>query len=259
MNPDLSKLIDLQKADAEISRLNTEIASLPKKVAAIEEKLAGSKDRAEKAKAALKADESARRKHEGDIEALRQKISKYRDQMLNVKTNQEYAALGKEVEFAQQEIGKLEDKILETMMDSDSKNADLKKAEAELKAHAAEIEKEKAVVRELSADDEKELGDWKGKRDALRGSIGSDALRHYDRVLKFRGSAIAEAIDHKCSACQVMLRPQVYNNIRSTDEFITCDSCHRILFYDPAHDNDPILPKPVASSEPEQADNAAAQ
>jgi predicted nucleic acid-binding Zn-ribbon protein len=260
MNSDLANLIELQKADAEIARLNAEIAALPKKVAAIEEKLAGSKDRAEKAKTALKADEAARRKHEADIEALRQKISKYRDQMLGVKTNQEYQALGHEITFAEQGIAALEDKILETMVDADSKNSDLKRAEGDLKAHTAEVEKEKNIARERTAEDQKALGEWKQRRDTIRTAIDADVLRHYDRVLKFRGSAIAEAVDHRCGACQVYIRPQVYNDLRSTEKFITCDSCQRILYYDPAHDSNPVAPKPpsVNESDSEQAGNVAA-
>lgn len=257
MNSDLANLIELQKADAEISRLQAEIAALPRKVAAIEAKLAGSKERAEKAKAALKADEMARRKHESDIETLRQKISKYRDQMLSVKTNQEYQALGHEITFAERDIAKLEDKILETMVDADSKNADLKRAEGDLKAHTAEIEKEKAITTQRTAEDEKLLAAAKERREGLRKSVEADLLRHYDRVLKFRGSAIAEALDHRCSACQVLLRPQIYNDLRSTEKFITCDSCQRILYYDPAHDSDPVVPKaPELSAE--QAGNVAA-
>jgi uncharacterized protein len=260
MNSDLANLIELQKADAEIARLNAEIAALPKKVAAIEEKLAASKNRAENARAALKADETARRKHEGDIEALRHKISKYRDQMLSVKTNQEYQALGHEITFAEQGISKLEDKILETMVDADSKNNDLKGAEADLKAHTAEIEKEKNIARERTAEDEKALKDCKQRRDTIRTAVNADILRHYDRVLKFRGSAIAEALDHRCGACQVYLRPQVYNDLRSTEKFITCDSCPRILYYDPAHDSNPVAPKPpeVSEKDSEQAGNVAA-
>ena len=261
MNSDLANLIELQKVDAEIARLQAEIAALPKRVAAIEAKLAGSKDRSEKAKAALKADETARRKHEGDIEALRQKISKYRDQMLSVKTNQEYQALGHEITFAEQNIGKLEDKILETMVDADSKNAELKRAEGDLKAQTAEIEKEKAIATQQTTIDEKLMAEAKGERDRIRGAIDADTLRHYDRVLKFRGSAIAEAIDHRCAACQVMIRPQVYNELRSTEKFITCDSCQRILYYDPAHDSNPIPNRAaeVVSEEAEPAGNAAAQ
>ena len=259
MNSDLANLIELQKADAEIARLQAEISSLPKIVTAIEAKLAGSKDRAEKAKAALKADEAARRKHEQDIEALRQKISKYRDQMLSVKTNQEYQALGTEITFAEKGISGLEDKILETMVDADAKNGELKRAESDLKTHTAEIEKEKAIAQQKTAEDEKLLTICKEKRDTVRKSVEPDILRHYDRVLKFRGTAIAEAIDHRCSGCQVLLRPQVYNELRSSEKFITCDSCQRILYYDPAHDSDPIVPKaPAASEETEQAGNVAA-
>jgi predicted nucleic acid-binding Zn-ribbon protein len=257
MNSDLANLIELQKADAEIARLQAEIAALPKRVAAIEAKLSGSKDRAEKAKAALKADEMARRKHESDIEALRQKISKYRDQMLSVKTNQEYQALGHEITFAERDIAKLEDKILETMVDADSKNADLKRAEGDLKAHTAEIEKEKAIATQRTAEDEKLLAAAKQQREGIRKSVEADILRHYDRVLKFRGSAMAEAMDHRCSACQVLLRPQIYNELRSTEKFITCDSCQRILYYDPAHDSDPVVPKAPEISAG-QAGNVAA-
>jgi hypothetical protein len=253
MNSDLANLVQLQKADAEIARLQAEIASLPKKVAAIEAQLAGSKDRAEKAKASLKADEMARRKFEGDIEALRQKISKYRDQMLNVKTNQEYQALGHEITFAEQNIAKLEDGILETMVDADSKNAELKRAEGDLKAHTAEIEKEKAIAKQRTAEDEKLMSEEKQRREGLRKAIDADILRQYDRVLKFRGSAIAEALEHRCAACQVLLRPQVYNDLRSTEKFITCDSCQRILYYDPAHDSNPIVPRAPAVSSPEMA------
>jgi len=58
----------------------------------------------------------------------------------------------------------------------------------------------------------------------------------------------------------VLLRPQVYNELRSTEKFITCDSCQRILYYDPAHDSDPVAPKApeVSSEEAEQAGNIAA-
>ena len=154
MNSDLANLIELQHTDAEIARLNAEIASLPKKVAVIEEKLAGSRDRLEKAKAALKADEANRRKYESEIQTLRQKISKYRDQMLAVKTNQEYKALGTEIEFAEKHISGFEDKILETMLDADERDRDLKRAEGELKAHTAEIEREKAEARAVTTDDE---------------------------------------------------------------------------------------------------------
>ncbi len=236
MNPDLQNLKDLQVADRAVARLSQEIAALPRRVAVIESKLADSKARQEKAAAAIKAGEAARRKYESQITDLQQKISKYRDQMLAVKTNQEYKALTTEVEFANRHIREAEDKILEGMVAAESLDKDLKAAEAELKAETAEIGKEKAEARTRTEIDEKELAEWKAKRDKIRAGIAADVLRHYDRVLKLRGSAIAEAVEHKCSACQVMLRPQVYNDVRTNEQIIICDSCHRILWYDTTRD-----------------------
>jgi hypothetical protein len=63
-------------------------------------------------------------------------------------------------------------------------------------------------------------------------------LQHYDRVAKHRGSGLAEARDHKCLGCQVMFRPQTFNEIRSSSRTVICDSCQRILYYDPAHDTE---------------------
>ncbi len=239
MNPDIQNLKELQEADREISRLSHEIAELPRRVTIIEAKLADSKARKEKAQAAIKAGETNKRKHESQIQDLQQKISKYRDQMLSVKTNQEYKALTTEVDFAQQHIRDAEDKILEGMMAAESLDKDLKIAEAELKAEAAEIEKEKAEARSRTEIDEKQLAEWNGRRDKLRAVINPDTLRHYDRVLKLRGSALAEAVDQMCSACRVRLRPQFYNDVRTNDQILICDSCHRILWYDPAREAPP--------------------
>jgi predicted nucleic acid-binding Zn-ribbon protein len=234
MLPEVENFIGLQQADGEIRRLQEEIAALPKRVAAIEEKLAGTKTRLEAAKAAVKADEASRRKHESAIQDLQQKISKYRDQSLAVKTNDQYKALLHEIQFAEQEIKGNEDKILELMVNTESREKGVKAAEAEMKAETAEIEKEKIAARERTAQDEKELVEWNAKRDRARGGVDSDLLRHYDRVFKFRGSGLAEVRDQKCTGCSVKLRPQTYNEVRSGTKTIVCDSCQRILYYDPA-------------------------
>src|ERR1700751_5473248 len=233
MLPDIENLLRLQEADKEIRRLQDEIAELPKRVAAIEHKLADTKAQLERAQAAVKVDEATRRKHETTITDLRGKISKYRDQSLDVKTNEQYKALLHEIQFAEQEITANEDKILELMVNAEARDKQVKAAEAELKEEAAEIEKEKTIAHDRTAQDEKELAEWTAKRNAARAAVDPDLLQHYDRVSKFRGSGIAEVRDQKCSGCSVMLRPQMYNEVRS-GKLLYCDSCQRILFYDPS-------------------------
>jgi len=234
MLPDIENLLKLQDTDKEIRRLQDEVAEFPKRVAVIEQKLAGTKAQLEKAQAAVKADEAARRKYDTAINDLRGKISKYRDQSLSVKTNDQYKALLHEIQFAEKEIAANEDKILEMMVNADARDKEVKSAQAELKAETAEIEKEKEAARLLTAKDEKLLAEWRARRDELRTGVNDDLLRHYERVSKFRGSGISEVRDQQCMACRVKLRPQTYNEVRSGQQTIVCDSCQRILYFNPA-------------------------
>jgi predicted nucleic acid-binding Zn-ribbon protein len=243
MLPEIENLLHLQKADKEIRRLQDEIAEFPKRVAAIEKKLAGTQLQLEKAQAAVKADEASRRKFDSTISDLRLKISKYRDQSLDVKTNEQYKALLHEIQFAEQEIAATEDKILELMVSADARDKEVKAAQADLKAEAAEIEKEKAEARRVTAEDEKKLAEIRAQRDQMRSGVSEDLLRHYERVAKFRGSGISEVFDHKCSACQVMLRPQTYNEVRTGQQTLICDSCQRILYFNPAHEMQALEPE----------------
>jgi len=247
MLPDIENLLRLQEADKEIRRLQDEIAELPKRVAVIEQKLAGTKAQLEKAQAAVKADEAAKRKQETTISDLRGKISKYRDQSLDVKTNEQYKALLHEIQFAEKEIAATEDKILEIMVNADVRDKEVKAAQADLKTHTSEIEKEKEQARLRTAEDQKLLTEWRSKRDQLRTGIAEDLLRQYERVSKFRGTGIAEVRGEKCVGCQFMLRPQIYNDIRSGDKIVYCDSCQRVLYLNPAEEKveeKPVLHRP---------------
>ena len=251
MTVDLQSLIELQQIDSKIAALKAEIAALPKHVAEIEAKIAGSKAKVEASLAASKADEATRRKHESDIQDHQQKISKYRDQSLHVKTNDEYRALMHEIQFAEAAIGKLEDKILEIMVAADVRKESLKNAEAELKAGIAENDREKELARERTAADEKELAQLTARRNELRSAVSEGALRHYDHVLKVRGTALAAVYENQlCSACSVLLRPQVFQEIMTNQQFMSCDYCKRILYYIPPPPKPDDEPKAKAATEP---------
>src|SRR5215472_13975322 len=229
MSPEIEHLISLQHIDREIQRLKNEIAELPKRVAAIEQKLAGTKAVLERARGAVINDDAAKRKYEVAITDLRQKISKYRDQSLEVKTNDQYKALMHEIGFAEQAIRDKEDKILEAMLDAEEQEKLIRTAEAELKAQTAVIEREKTEVRTRTEQDERELAEWSLKRNQLRNDINSDTVAHYDRVLRLRGSGVAEVRNGKCSACNVLLSTQELQEALSQEVVMTCNSCGRIL------------------------------
>ena len=239
MLPDIEKLLELQQADKEIRKLRDEVAALPKRMAVIEQKLGGTKAHLEKVQLAAKADEASRKKFEAAIKDLQGKISKYRDQSLDVKTNEQYKAIMNEIQFAEQEVRLNEDRILEVMVNVDAREKDVKAAQADLKAETDAIEKEKEEARKVTAEDQKKLTEWNGKRDALRHGISEDTLRQYERVAKFRGTGLAEVRDQKCMGCQVMLRPQTYNEVRNGEKVMVCESCSRVYYFNPANEVKP--------------------
>jgi uncharacterized protein len=235
MSPDLQNLIELDRVTQEISRLTDEIAQLPKLVAAIESKLATAKAQVEAATAAIKNQEGDKRKHESDIQDWQQKISKFRDQSLSVKTNEQYKALMHEIEFAQKMISESEEKILLGMEGADGFVKALKAAEAELKLETAEIEKEKEHARKVTAEDQAKLTELRQRQSELKAKVEPSTLAHFERVAAKRKGAIAEAIEEKCAACNVRMRPQRYNELLANTSLVTCESCGRILYFDPSH------------------------
>src|ERR1044071_6156770 len=155
MHPDLKLVVRLQELDNRLAELAREIAALPKHVAEIEKRLISHERKLEADRAALAANLKERKKCEIDIQAQEQKISKLKDQMLQVKTNEQYRAFQSEIEFCQKEIRKSEDRILELMGESEPLDKNVKAAEGALKAEKAEVEAEKTVARERTAADQK--------------------------------------------------------------------------------------------------------
>jgi predicted nucleic acid-binding Zn-ribbon protein len=239
MHPDLEKMIALQSLDLEARRLTEQMEELPKRVT----RLGQDHEAAQKQLASIVGDlareESLRRQQELDIKGHQQKAAKLRQQMNVVTTTAQASALEHEISFAEAEIGRLEDAELESMerteqleaakVTAEETVANLARAHAEEGSRAAEmLERDRALLAEVNA-----------RREALRPTIGEYALSTYDRIARSRGTALAEGIDHKCSACQMMVRPQRWNDLRdrSNDEImLACESCGRLLYWDPARD-----------------------
>src|SRR5262245_42996287 len=112
MNPDLKHLIRLQSIDLSIQEIRASIDKFPGQSKALSEKLTTAKVAVESAREKAKNNQAARKKLEGEVGTIEVKISKYREQMLSVKTNDEYRALQKEIDHAQSAIRQVEDSIL---------------------------------------------------------------------------------------------------------------------------------------------------
>lgn len=238
MHPDLEKLIVLQGLDVEAGRLRDEMAGLPKRVAELAANAEAARGQLKSVVETLAKEESLRRKLELDIKDHQQKAARLRKQMDVVTTTAQANALEHEIQFATSEVNRLEDQELESMERSEQLEVSRIQAE-ETVANAERIHGEhSARAAEMLERDRATLEDVEARRAALRPEIGENALSMYDRIVKAKGTGIAEGVDQKCSACQMMVRPQRWNDLRdrSNNDMLTCESCGRLLYWDPARD-----------------------
>lgn len=232
MNADLTRLIRLQQLESAADEARRKIADYPARTQALDARLQSARDVVNAARARLTAASDKRRAEEKEVAGVQTRLARYKDQLLEVKTNREYTAMLHEIEAAQHDIRAREDRILDIMMESDELSALIKKSEAELKAAEKEIAAERAALDAEQAALQGEMQNSASEREALVGQIDRRVLSIFETTAKSRkGVAVAEARNGLCTICHVRLRPQVFNEVLKNESIIQCDSCRRILYF----------------------------
>lgn len=235
MSPDLQRLIKLQQLESTIADGRATLAAHPQRLADADARLNESKQAVEAAKGRLKGNQEARRNLEKDVAVYQGRLTKFKDQLSLVKTNKEYQAMQHEIATAQSDLGGVEEKVLELMLDADTITADVKRAEAALTTRQKEIDAEKKELTEELASVETSLKEANEARAELVKGLDARLMAIFEQVSRVRkGVAISTATrDGLCSACHVRLRPFVFQQIRQNDAIIQCESCQRILYWIP--------------------------
>ena len=234
MNPDLQHLIQLQDLDLAAERVRRRIADIPGAVAALDSRLSERTAAVAAIKGRIEVSQSARRDIDKELAAVQGRLSKYKGQLMEVKTNKEYQAMQHEIQAAEQLVRDQEDRLLERMEEQDTLSAELKAAEAALTGAQAEIAAEKKIIESDRAVLDQTLQKHTADRAALTAQITPAALALFERLSQHRkGVALSEARNGGCVQCNVRLRPQVFNEVRRMDTLIQCDNCSRILYFVP--------------------------
>jgi len=243
MNPNLEHLIILQAQDLELRRLRSELADAPLRVTAAQTARAKAEVALTNTKAALTKEVILRNSQETDVKDRHGKIARLRKQMETATSAAQIAALEHEITFAQQAISKLEDDELASMERTENLEAERTRLTDLLATTTAALEAARTHAANILAKNTAAVAALETERAKLRPQIDEAILSNYDRISKGKGTGLSEAVDHKCSACQMLVRNQRWNDLTNRDPqsdfantIFNCETCGRMLFYDPRRD-----------------------
>ena len=236
-NPVIEALLILQDRDLKRLGLEANLKAVPGDVARVEQKIAAEKAAIETAKSGLRELEVKKKNLENEIGSAEAKLAKYRTQQSLVKKNEEFKALGHEIETTQTQISEFEGQELEVMYAIDEAKKKFAAAEAELKANISGHEGRIKVLRERAVSLTAELQVSQAEVATARTPVEPLKLRVYDRVAVRNMPAVVAIHGDKCGGCHLKVSGEVVSGARGkgTDPITpppTCDQCGRIVYWE---------------------------
>jgi predicted nucleic acid-binding Zn-ribbon protein len=243
MQEHIENLVKLQSVDLERARLTLALRALPAEVSEAEAALAAAERQSADASDALSREESLRTRLDREIAAHRQKTARFRTQLDSIKTPAQAEAMEHEIRFESSQAEALENDAFASLERSEAREAALAAARARVESLAAALDKIRARVTVRQQEHGAELAALNAERESLRQLIEPDLLARFDRLAASRGTGLARVENQQCTGCRMGVRPQTWNQLRE-GELLTCDSCARLLYWDPAMAPVPKEPQP---------------
>jgi predicted nucleic acid-binding Zn-ribbon protein len=235
MNADLQRLQELQVLDSRLSGLERKLEAIPVRLQAIRDGYEQAKAVATGVKAKLDKTRLETRQKEKDLETQAANRKKAEAKLYEVKTNKEYSAVLGEIEALKLDKGRVEEEVLALMELGERLVKEVADAELKLKRQAEEARAQEAAATEELHALEADLAVVRAERESLRRDIPRDLTAQYERLLKGRGGLAVALVGSNglCSGCRVTITPQRFQEVRLSSQILPCESCGRILYYQP--------------------------
>jgi len=233
----IEKLLILQDRDRRIRRVKGELTHIEPERQMFKARASGAQTALEAAKNKVKQIESERKNLELEVEGKKQLITKYANQQLQTRKNEEYRALTHEIDTCKAEIFKIENQEIELMEQAELAQKEVTRAtQAAVEARKA-MEEQLAQLATREPNLKKELAEVSANREELAAAVDETSRGRYERLVKNKGENVVVGVQHGvCGGCHMRLPAQVVVTCQAQQELVTCTNCGRILYY--SHDMD---------------------
>ena len=231
MYPELEQLLVLQDRQQKIKQIQIEIETVPLQRKSLEAQLAASVAGVEVLKQKNRHVEMDRKKLELDVGTRAETIARLKTQQYQTRKNDEFQAIGHEIERYENEIRKIEDEELELMVQADTIKVDLAEEEKKAGAVRESIARQTKDLEAKSTTLQSQLEELSKEREEIGGKIDEDLLSRFERLFQSKGDAVVVALEHEvCTGCHMKVTTQTAHRVKAGKEIVSCENCGRILY-----------------------------
>jgi len=228
----IEKLLILQDRDQRILRLRGELGHLEPERQMFQTRAAGAQASLDQAKLRVKQIESDRKALELEVEGKKQLITRYANQQLQTRKNEEYRALAHEIETCNQDIFKIEDREIELMEQAEAAQKQTTQATQAANDARKLMESQLAQLADREQNLKQELATLEANRQELAAAVDESTRARYERLTRSKGERVVVGVQHGvCGGCHMRLPPQLLVECQAQQEVVTCSNCGRILYY----------------------------
>jgi uncharacterized protein len=238
MNDVIEKLLVVQDRDSRIHKLNTEKTRIPVDIESLKQRIAAARAKVDAGREQAKQSEKEQKRIDGDIEAKKGTVAKFKTQLLSIKKNEEFHALQHEIQAVETEIRSLEDQEIGFMEQLEGIKKTIQTEEASCKTVVTQLDNQIADLEKRSKLIDSQLEELQKSRTELTAGVEPAALSLYERIMKSKKDAAIVGIHlGNCQGCHIKLTTQTYHNVKANREIISCTNCGRILYWNPEMGN----------------------
>ena len=231
MLPEIIKLLQLQDRDLLLKNLQKDLKEVPSLQQRAKLQLSGDQASVDAALLASREIEVRIKNVELDIQTRQTSIKRLNDQQFETRKNDEFQALGHEIQRYQNEVRKHEDAELELMEELDAAKKVLQAAQAKLAETQKNVDDDLAQLVLRGAILEKRVAETKDERATLAAPIEPETLDLYDRLLKSKGgTAIVPRSNGICGGCHMKVVHSTIQNLKQAEAITQCEMCGRIVY-----------------------------